>query len=211
MIRAPVACCSSLCASVGILLAPLAPKLTFTPKRHFWQWLNAVFNKYDEARIREVGPDRAAAEWLIRCGASVRWAGAEQFHSDYNTLPVSRALKIQEIDATDSSIMHIGFPYLRGLTSLRSLNLRRCHYVRDEALQMLACRKDSLEELRVISCGNVSDHGVKTLSELTKLKTLELFDLPEVKDKDGCVQHLRQFLPACKVEYRTDEQLHNTQ
>ncbi|CAN7999654.1 unnamed protein product [Ixodes hexagonus] len=163
--------------------------------------------RYDEARIAEVGPDRAAAEWLIRCGASVRWAGADQFHSDYNTLPASRALKIQEIDATDSSIMHIGFPYLKGLTSLKSMNLRRCHYVRDEALQMLAYRKDSLEELQVISCGNVTDYGIKTLSELTKLKTLEMFDLPEIKDKEGCVNHLRQFLPSCRIEYRTDEKV----
>lgn len=85
-----------------------------------------VSARYDEARIQEVGPDRAAAEWLIRCGASVRWAGAEQFHSDYNTLPVSRALKIQEIDATDSSIMHIGFPYL-------SMHAGQEHLVEDKA------------------------------------------------------------------------------
>lgn len=73
--------------------------------------------RVDEDRIKAVGPDRAAAEWLIRCGASVKWAGAEHFHSDYNTLPAtsSRNYRIEEIDATDSSIMHLGFPYLSNI------------------------------------------------------------------------------------------------
>ncbi|XP_025775100.1 ATP synthase subunit s, mitochondrial, partial [Puma concolor] len=41
--------------------------------RYFWGWLNAVFNKVDYERIRDVGPDRAASEWLLRCGAMVRY------------------------------------------------------------------------------------------------------------------------------------------
>lgn len=137
--------------------------------RQFWQWLNAVFNKVDEDRIKAVGPDRAAAEWLIRCGASVKWAGAEHFHSDYNTLPAtsSRNYRIEEIDATDSSIMHLGFPYLKDLKLLKAITLKRCHYISDEALFMLECRKESLQAIEVISCGNVTDAGIRTLVKLT--------------------------------------------
>ncbi|KAH9375984.1 hypothetical protein HPB48_000627 [Haemaphysalis longicornis] len=146
--------------------------------------------RYDADRIKEIGPDRAAAEWLIRCGASVRWSGAVKFHSDYNTLPAtsSAAYKIEEIDATDSSIMEIGFPYLstrlqgcggklarnhifrffaEGLPHLKAINLTRCYYLGDRALQMLQACKESLEKVQVVSCGNVTDKGVTSLSELS--------------------------------------------
>lgn len=30
------------------------------------------FLSYDDDRVREVGPDRAAAEWVVRCEGKVR-------------------------------------------------------------------------------------------------------------------------------------------
>jgi len=69
----------------------------------------------DEQRIKEVGPDRACAEWLLRCGAKVRWDKREEWLADYNSLPIGqyRALKIVEIDATESCVMGIGFTHFR--------------------------------------------------------------------------------------------------
>lgn len=71
--------------------------------------------RVDPARIREVGPDKAASEWLLRCGAAVRFSGFEKWNVDYNLLPTGRKgqFVIEEVDATDSSIMHIGFEYFR--------------------------------------------------------------------------------------------------
>uniref|UniRef100_A0A023FNL8 Putative atp synthase subunit s mitochondrial n=1 Tax=Amblyomma cajennense TaxID=34607 RepID=A0A023FNL8_AMBCJ len=186
----------------------LARQATYSQKRFFWQWLNAVFNRYDRDRVKEIGPDRAAAEWLIRCGAAVRWSGAVKFHSDYNTLPAtgSGVYRIEEIDATDSSIMEIGFPYLKDLTHLKAINLTRCHYLADKALRMLQLRKDSLEKVQVVSCGNVTDVGVKSLAELTKLRYLKLFDLPEVRDREAVLKHFKDLLPTCKVEFPDGEE-----
>ena len=31
------------------------------------------------ARIKDVGPDRACAEWLLRCGAVVKWKGKGKY------------------------------------------------------------------------------------------------------------------------------------
>ena len=53
--------------------------------RGFYAWLNSIFNRVDPNRIKEVGPDRACAEWLIRCGASVKWVNSQKFMKDYNS------------------------------------------------------------------------------------------------------------------------------
>lgn len=72
-------------------------------------------SRVDRSRIKEVGPDRAAAEWLLRCGASVKFRDFDRWTVDYNLLPTGGRdrLKIVEVDATDSSIMHIGFEHFR--------------------------------------------------------------------------------------------------
>ena len=47
--------------NVGLKLA-----LSDIPRRTFFGWFDAAFNKYDSARVKEVGIDRAAAEWVLR-------------------------------------------------------------------------------------------------------------------------------------------------
>lgn len=74
---------------------------------------NFIF-RYDQNRVDEVGPDRAAAEWLLRNGAGVKWKGAGEVATDYNKLPVGNfeRYKIEEIDGENSTIMSYGFGYL---------------------------------------------------------------------------------------------------
>ena len=75
--------------------------------------------RVDHERMKAVGPDRAAAEWLLRCGAKVRFQGFDRFHHDYNGLPTGPLgrYKIQAIDATESCIMHQGFDHLGGFSA----------------------------------------------------------------------------------------------
>lgn len=73
---------------------------------------NVPCSRVDDTRIAEVGPDRACAEWLMRNGAFVKWTNDREFLKDYNALPAEGDIRyIQEVDATDSSIMHYGFEY----------------------------------------------------------------------------------------------------
>ena len=73
----------------------------------------SVLFRPDENRIKEVGPDRACAEWLLRCGAHLRWQNSDKFHTDYNTLPGSNygIYKVEEINADEAAVMDIGFPH----------------------------------------------------------------------------------------------------
>lgn len=66
---------------------------------------------------------------------------------------------------------------------------------------MLAAVKDTLEELQLSSCGDIDDSGVKSLSHLSNLRHLLLYDLPEVRNKEECVQFLHSALPLCDVEF----------
>lgn len=169
-------------------------------RRHFWGWLNAVFNKVDHERIKTIGPDRAAAEWLLRCGAKVRFQGFERFHYDYNGLPTGPLgkYKIQAIDASESCIMYNGFDYLDGLKHLEEIKFNKCIYIEDACLERLSSiqnLQESLYMMEVVSCGNVTDKGIIALHKLKNLEYLFLGDLPGVKDKQTTSNRLQTALP----------------
>uniref|UniRef100_A0A3P9IP29 Distal membrane arm assembly complex 2 like n=1 Tax=Oryzias latipes TaxID=8090 RepID=A0A3P9IP29_ORYLA len=178
-------------------------------RRHFWGWLNAVFNKVDYDRIKAVGPDRAAAEWLLRCGAKVRFQGFDRWHLDYNALPTGPLdrYQIQGIDATESCIMVQGFDHLEGLRHVEEIKLCRCIYIQDACLERLSAVENlqqSLLTMEVVSCGNVTDKGVVALHRLRNLESLFLSDLPGIKDKQSTVDRLQRALPRLDVTLDLD-------
>ncbi|KAJ9596858.1 hypothetical protein L9F63_012114 [Diploptera punctata] len=157
----------------------IIPRLHINNSRRFWQWLNIVWNRVDEDRIAAVGPDRACAEWLMRNGAYVKWTGAAEYLTDYNALPPEGMTRhIEEIDATESSIMHYGFKHFYG-----------CKHI-----------KKFFGNLQIISCGNITDEGIKSLKILSKLRTLLIANLPYLKNKEDCLLTLKSSLPSCEIE-----------
>lgn len=68
----------------------------------------------DMDRIKEFGPDRACAEWLLRCGAHVRWVDSAQYVTDYNKLvQMSGRPLIAEVMADEAAVMAVGFEHFR--------------------------------------------------------------------------------------------------
>ncbi|XP_071972125.1 ATP synthase subunit s, mitochondrial isoform X1 [Engystomops pustulosus] len=177
--------------------------------RYFWGWLNAVFNRVDYERIKEVGPDRAASEWLLRCGAKVRYKGFEKWQHDYNGLPTGPLgkYKIQGIDATESCIMYRGFDYLDGLEHLEEVKLCKCMYIEDACLERISKIENlqkSLQRLEIITCGNVSDKGVISLNSLRNLQYLFLSDLPAIKQRAVTIDLLQKSNPSLQIELDLD-------
>ncbi|XP_013918165.1 PREDICTED: ATP synthase subunit s, mitochondrial isoform X1 [Thamnophis sirtalis] len=178
-------------------------------RRHFWGWLNAVFNQVDHERIRAVGPDRAASEWLLRCGASVRYHGFDKWQQDYNAIPMGplEKYKIQAINATESCIMNRGFDYFDGLKQLEEIKFCKCIYIEDACLQRISetpSLQKSLLRLFLISCGNVTDKGIIALHKLSNLEYLFLSDLPGIREKERTVQSLKKSMPALELELDLD-------
>ena len=168
------------------------PQLSVSQCRHlFGGWLNSVTNQYDPDRVKQVGPDKAAAEWAVRCGAGVKWMGSAKYERDYNSLG-GDGKKLKEIDGTDSTMMSVGFQYLRGLTELDKIVIKRNHYLDDRALEMLELVKDSLTRIEIVSCSNVTDNGINSLANLKGLRYVFLADLPSVKSPTYSVDLIKK-------------------
>ncbi|XP_029653045.1 ATP synthase subunit s, mitochondrial isoform X2 [Octopus sinensis] len=172
------------------------------PSRSLWGWLYAVFNRVDAERVKLVGPDRACAEWVLRSGGKIHWKGMKYVEGDYNRLPLTNfsRYKVETIDATDTAVMNIGFHHL-GLKFLKKLILKNCYYLDDDALHLLHYVKDSLEHLEISSAGNVTLRGLNHLPVLQNLQYLYLSNLPEIRRKKECLEHLRRQMPNCDVHF----------
>ncbi|XP_063973288.1 ATP synthase subunit s, mitochondrial isoform X2 [Diachasmimorpha longicaudata] len=178
-----------------------------TLRRPFFYWLVVVFNRVDKKRIKEIGPDRACAEWLLRNGAAVKWTNGRTYLKDYNALlqetkVVSRASYIQGVDATDSGISHDGFPHFNGCKYVESMKLVNCLYIGNNALKLLSILKDSLQSLEITNCGNVSNAGLEHLKILQNLKTLKLSNLPAVENGALVAEELKKSLPNCQIDFQ---------
>ena len=53
--------------------------------------------------------------------------------------------------------------FSEGCEYITRVKFHRCLYLKDEALENLSYLKDSLQDLQIISCGNITDKGVKSL------------------------------------------------
>jgi H+-transporting ATP synthase F0 complex subunit s len=73
-----------------------------------------IIDRYDRKRVQEIGPDRACAEWLLRCSGSVRFKNWNSVTADYNAIPSGAPgqCKIEEIRAVKACITSDGFAYL---------------------------------------------------------------------------------------------------
>uniref|UniRef100_A0A3B3CTL8 Distal membrane arm assembly component 2 like n=1 Tax=Oryzias melastigma TaxID=30732 RepID=A0A3B3CTL8_ORYME len=176
-------------------------------RRYFWGWLNAVFNKVDHDRIRAVGPDRAAAEWLLRCGAKVRFQGFDRWHLDYNALPTGPLgrYKIQAIDATESCIMVRGFEHLDPMDRKWACHVieacRHGQHVYETAPELIVhciygnVREglEHLEEIKLCRCMYIQDACLERLSSIQNLQQslfmMELVSCGNVTDKGVVALH----------------------
>ena len=172
--------------------------------RSFLGWFDTAFNKYDKARVTEVGPNRAAAEWLLRCGAGVKWQNSARLLKDYNSLPVGnyRTRKIQEIEGTDSAVMEEGFLYLKELEELRKVTMVNNKYLNDECIfYLVAFTKKRLTSLHLSGNGNITGEGLLHLGKMQVLEELHLENLHEVKRPEEVLKQLDTLLPNCNISW----------
>lgn len=181
----------------------LSQSVCSSQQRQLWSWLNIVWNKYDRKRVEEMGPDRACAEWLLRCGGSVRYKNWGSLTVDYNAIPSGTPdqFKIEEIRAIKACITSQGFAYLNGLTDLKRIHLEKCDEVGDSSIARCNLAKDSLESMTLIELVQLTDNGLAYLAGLKNLKQIDLARLPGIKNRDAVLRLLKRELPQCTVNY----------
>jgi len=81
----------------------------------------------DTDRIKEIGPNLACAEWLMKNGAQVKCKGCKEFINHYDCLPNIKSFpsnlqfQIEQVYAgKEASISHIGFSYFSKFLSIRN-------------------------------------------------------------------------------------------
>ncbi|KAM9112971.1 distal membrane-arm assembly complex protein 2 isoform 1-T1 [Pangshura tecta] len=151
------------------------------------------------------GDNAAAAFFVLTHSGRVRFQGQEtwfcvdergKFSFDFLQL---RDVPVEAIDLTGSVLNYDGLDNLEKLTALKSLDLSRCPHVDDWTLGRLHVFKDSLEELSLAGCPQVTERGLACLHQLEHLRRLDLSHLPSVP-VPGLVRILvEEMLPQCEV------------
>ncbi|CAJ0577063.1 unnamed protein product, partial [Mesorhabditis spiculigera] len=176
------------------------------------RWLVEGFNYYDKERVKEVGPDRAAAEWIVRCGGSVKFDKMSDMFSDYNALVKRCAeldprisgdqVRVTNIEAIDASVTGYGCRHFEGLNAILDVRFVRCKNLHDFGLKYMSDAVGSkLKYLEIDSCPRVTEDGLDHLKNCTGLKSLLIHNLPRVYGKPKIYQELRQALPKCEIHY----------
>ncbi|CAH1714463.1 ATP synthase subunit s, mitochondrial-like [Aphis gossypii] len=175
--------------------------------RYLWQWIDDTFNCLDDDRIKEIGPNLACAEWLMKNGARVKWKGCKEYVSHYDCLPNPTSIHLKQFlieqvyAGKEASISHIGFSYFKNCTNISKIEFDGCDSIDNEALSKLNILKDYLIALKINDCVNISDQGIKSLEQLQALKYLELKNINALSQPEIMIDHLKAKLPECNVQY----------
>lgn len=165
--------------------------------------LNRIYNSPDMDRIAAVGPERSCAEWCLKCGAHIRWAGSNEWITEYSLLPRhDPRLVLEEINAHEAGMMDVGFAHMHRLRGLKKLRFFNCPYLKDRELEEMEKVKDTLQSLEIDGCVHITEKGLHSLKICRNLEYLVLRDLPGVDNIQECIAFLQEQLPGCDISYK---------
>ncbi|CAD5231710.1 unnamed protein product [Bursaphelenchus xylophilus] len=170
------------------------------------------FNYYDVSRVKDVGPDRAAAEWIVRCGGAVKFDKFNETFDDYNSLirvlaeldpaKPSDQVILSLIDATNSSVSGYGCRHFAGLKGVQSVKYVGCKSLNDMALEIMGKEVGGyLPFLQLERCPRITEYGIKHLEQYRGLKKLIIKDLKNVHKPDRSLDSLKNSLPNCDITF----------
>ncbi|XP_036032228.1 distal membrane-arm assembly complex protein 2 isoform X2 [Onychomys torridus] len=150
------------------------------------------------------GPYVTGALFILKQGGAVKFQDKEWIRPNDCGHFSAELLKFQEVpveavDASGCAINYQGMSNLLPLKELRCLSLQRCPNVDDWCLSRLYLLANSLQELSLAGCPQVSERGLACLHHLQNLRRLDISDLPAVSHP-GLIQILvEEMLPHCEV------------
>lgn len=197
----------------GLKLSLLLQKdydFTFRGLKNWWQThkkdLEAYKQRYISQRVETLGPELAAAHFVVYRGGAVKfynspnWIRADK-EKRYN-LPSKFVpnVAVEAIDAGDTELLYESVVHFELLQRLKWLSFRNNKHIDDFFLDRLAFFKDSLAYLDISGCSNVTERGVMSLHRLRALQFLNIGNLINVKHPQLLCLLLEDVLPNCRVE-----------
>ncbi|KAF2353052.1 Leucine-rich repeat [Trinorchestia longiramus] len=136
---------------------------------------------YRVERERMVGPELAAAHFIVFRGGRVRFHGHSEWvkkdeNDEYN-LPREKVdnLFVEDIDASSTDLLYEGLENFKGCQYLKSLNISRCKYADNFFLDRICLQHaHTLTSLNISHCNNISVGGITALCRLKKLQHLNV-------------------------------------
>ncbi|XP_075773942.1 distal membrane-arm assembly complex protein 2 isoform X1 [Pelodiscus sinensis] len=151
------------------------------------------------------GDNIAAAYFALSLHGGVRFQGQERWfraerHGTFNSDFLQfRDVPVEAIDLAGSVVNYHGLDNLVKLTALKSLDLSRCPNVDEWALSRLHVFAETLEELSLAGCPQVTERGLACLQQLENLRRLDLSHLPAVPCQGLLRILVEEMLPGCEV------------
>lgn len=179
--------------------------------RPFWFFVYYAFNRIESDRVRQFGPDRACAEWILRNGGAISECGDPgTLITNYNDLPPARRyssdtnrFRVHSIVADNIGILAMGFDHLQGCQRVERIVLRNCAHLENDALDRFGLVMQSLRHVEVFGCRNIRVDGLLALGKLERLQSLRLGSLLGVRDLKSVAEALKRYRPQCTVEMVT--------
>uniref|UniRef100_A0A0M3IIE3 ATP synthase subunit s-like protein n=1 Tax=Ascaris lumbricoides TaxID=6252 RepID=A0A0M3IIE3_ASCLU len=183
---------------------------SFDNTRRFKRYRHFQHLQFDQRFIPErllfLGPDLAAAHFLVHRDAAVKFVGENVWikkdKKGRYDLPGRRVpdLFIEAIDASDTELMFEGFDNLCELEHLRMLRLAGCQYADDWMMGRIGTMfSQSLEMLDLSDCDRITAKGLAGLRSLKKLRYLRLEGMDHIKDLAKTALLLEESIPGLKV------------
>ncbi|CAK9833763.1 Distal membrane-arm assembly complex protein 2 [Anthophora retusa] len=156
--------------------------LTFNLKE-WWQHKKDEFVQMMEddqyKRHVKLGPDVAAAKFVIYFGGKVRFQNHSEWLHKTKTHEISKlpteydtTYVLEELDLNGYPLRFEHLHFISGLYYLKKLNLRGCKSIDDWALDKISTEYPSLEHLDISECENVTEKGLEALYRMPNLKKL---------------------------------------
>ncbi|XP_034024812.1 distal membrane-arm assembly complex protein 2-like [Thalassophryne amazonica] len=198
-------------------LQPLHKRLLLYLTQHYYdieiflglgsKWKNRELrrkNMYFGYTQKFYGPDIAAAHFVLSLKGGFRYVGQPDWFRANQRGKFSwdflnhKGTQLEEIDMSNTVITYRGLDNLENQRNLKTLSLRGCPNVDDWFLARLHMFQESLEELDISHCPNITTGGLPALNNLKTLRRL-VFHLSWNTVSGLVIILLEEMLPHCQI------------
>lgn len=149
----------------------------------------AIDQAYNPDRVRTLGPDLAAAHFIVCRGGGVKFVGEDKFirgkkNRSNEVLPGMKDphYKVEAIDFSNGDFVYEAISNLADLKYLSWVSFRNCKYVDNWFLDHLSSVAPTVEYIDLTGCHKIDQFGLSCLYRFKKLKCVNVEDVSQTTE-----------------------------